>query len=356
MSVSKMPDGRWKVTCRYTTFDGSRKQKKKEGFQTKREAQQFEKEFLQKMNGSLSMSMSSLFDLYLEDAKARVKPTTYSSIEFTIEKSLRPAFGKTAVQDVTPLAIRKWYGELQKKKSRITGGALSQTTTTMIKSRLSSIFNFAVRLYGLPSNPCANAIAEKRKEKRREMKFLTVQEYTKFRACEQNELMRIAFDTLFWTGMREGELLALAPEDVRDGKISINKTYIKLNREEIIGVPKTASSVRVISIPRFLQDELEPLITTMSGGRIFEGASASMLRNHCKRNCVKAGVPVIRVHDLRHSHASMLIDQGVQPLLIAERLGHENVTITLRVYSHLYKAKRDDLCSVLESCYDSATQ
>lgn len=355
MSVSKMPDGRWKVTCRYTTFDGTRKQKKKEGFPTKREAQQYEREFLQKMNGSLSMSMSSLLDLYLEDAKTRVKPTTYSSIVFAVEKSLRPAFGKTAVQDVTPLAVRKWYSDLQNRKSRITGGKLSQTTTAMLKSRLSSIFNFAVRLYGLPSNPCTNAVAEKRNEKKREMKFLTVQEYAKFCACEQNELMKVAFDTLFWTGMREGELLALAPEDVSDGKISITKTYIKLNGEEIIGVPKTGSSVRVVSIPHFLQEELAPLIATMSGGRLFEGTSASMLRNHCKRNCVKAGVPIIRVHDLRHSHASMLIDQGVQPLLIAERLGHENVTVTLRVYSHLYKAKRDDLCSILERCYDSAT-
>lgn len=355
MSVSKMPDGRWKVTCRYTTFGGVRKQKKKEGFPTKREAQQFEREFLQKMNGSLSMSMSSLLDLYLEDAKTRVKHTTYIVLTTAVETQFRPAFGDTPVQDVTPLAVRKWIARLQSEPSERTGKPLSTSSIALAKSRLSSVFNFAMKFYGLQSNPCANATVSKKGEKR-EMHFLTVQEFQKFRACESNELVRIAFDTLFWTGMRIGEMLALTADDVSEKGIRVNKTYLRLGGEEMVGTPKTTSSNRTVTIPAFLYAELKPIVdVAQGGGRIFEGTSAIQLRNHCKRNCEKAGVPVIRLHDLRHSHASMLIDRGVQPLLIAERLGHENVTITLRVYSHLYKAKRADLCSILEECYDSAT-
>lgn len=356
MSVSKMPDGRWKVTCRYTTFDGTRKQKKKEGFPTKREAQQFEKDFLQKMNGSLSMSMSSLFDLYLEDAKARLKPATYNNLMIITENYLRPFFGEIPVQDVTPLIVRNWFAHLQTAVSPKTKRPIAPSSATLVKTKLSSVFNFAVKYYGLKSNPCANVSAP-RKTAKREMRFLTVQEFKKFRECEKNDLYRLAFDTLFWTGMREGEMLALTPGDIADGEININKTYFKLRGEEIIGTPKTASSVRKISIPAFLQDELAPLVrATEPDARIFEGVIACTLREHCTRNCAKANVPAIRVHDLRHSHASMLIDRGVQPLLVSERLGHENVTITLSVYSHLYKAKRDDLTAILEKCYESDTQ
>lgn len=355
MSVSKMPDGRWKVTCRYTTFDGTRKQKKKEGFPTKREAQQFEKDFLQKMNGSLSMSMSSLFDLYLEDAKTRVKPTTYINTEIIIKNQLRPFFGSMPVQDVTPLIVRNWFIQLQTAVSPRTKRALTPSSAALAKSKLSSVFNFAAKYYGLKSNPCTNILAT-RKAGKREMHFLTVPEFKKFRECETDGLYRLAFDTLFWTGMREGEMLALTPVDIGNGEISITKTYFSTHGEEIVSTPKTASSVRKISIPAFLQDELAPLVrATEPDARIFEGVKASSLRKHCRRNCTKANVPAIRVHDLRHSHASMLIDQGVPALLVSERLGHENVTITLNVYSHLYKAKRDDLVSILEKCYDSAT-
>lgn len=353
MSVSKMPDGRWKMTCRYTTFDGTRKQKKKEGFQTKREAQQFEREFLQKMTGSLSMSMSSLFDLYIEDAKARVKPATLFSIQTCIESRLRPAFGTMQVDKVTPLNIRQWYNALKTEESDRTGRQLESGTVTVICTRLSAIFNFACKFYGLPKNPCHGAI-DYPKEKKKEMRFLSLEQFELFLAQEQSHIHRIAFETLFWSGMRVGELLALTPADIQGNQISISKTYLRMNKSDIIGTPKTPTSNRTISLPDHLAESVAE-IADKTTGRVFEAATLPTLRSHCRTNCIKAGVPVIRVHDLRHSHASFLIDKGISPLLIAERLGHENVNITLRVYSHLYQSKREELTDILNNRYDSAT-
>lgn len=355
MSASKMPDGRWKVTCRYKTWDGQVKQHKKEGFQTKREAQQYEKDFLAKKSGSASMKMSALLDIYLEDAQAHLKPTTYSSLKTTVDNIYRPTFGAYHVDEITPLLIRQWYNNLKTAPSKRTGKPFAASSLKLHYTRLSSIFNFACRYYGLKSNPCTHTVKHKAGAKH-EIQFLTLAEFQKFRSVERAPIYKVAFDTLFWTGMRRGELLALTASDISGNRISITKNYTQVDGKEIIGTPKTESSTRTIDIPDFLLRELDPYITAAGSGRIFEAVTPSCLQRHCHINCDRAGVKQIRVHDLRHSHASLLIDRGASPLLIAERLGHENATITLQVYSHLYQSQRDNLTSILSECYENATQ
>lgn len=163
--------------------------------------------------------------------------------------------------------------------------------------------------------------------------------------------MKLAFDILFYTGIRSGELLALTPADILPNKrIDINKNYAKIKGEELFLEPKTPKAKRCISIPDFLYNDIQEYISMLYGiennDRIFYFQKTA-LEKEIKRISEKIGLKPIRVHDLRHSHASMLIELGFSPLEIADRLGHESVKTTLDTYSHLYPDKDQKLAERL---------
>lgn len=358
MSVAKMPDGRWYASCRYTTWTGERKQKKREGFKTKREAQAWEQEFVRKMSGSSDMTMSSLMDLYLKSQKSRVKASTYRTQASMINARLRPAFGQLKCSEVTPTAVHEWHSELLTTDSHKYGKPLANSSMRGMHQRLSAIFNFGVRYYGVRFNPCKDT-GQVEKPKKRKISFLTLDEFNRFLAVEKRPDYYLAFEMLFWLGIREGELLALTPADIREPNVHIAATYLRMHREDQTTTPKTEGSERDVAAPAFLLEHIRSFISKAMDmqpyDRIFESISADMLRKHCARNCDKAEVKKIRVHDLRHSHASLLINHGASPVLIAARLGHEKVETTLNIYSHLYPSQEDNLMSVLGECYDSVT-
>lgn len=175
------------------------------------------------------------------------------------------------------------------------------------------------------------------------MDFWTLEEYEKFSSCIKKSSMRLAFDILFYTGMRSGELLALTPADILpDKKISINKGYAKVKQEELFLTPKTPRSVRKVTIPDFLYDDIQSYISKLygieDGDRIFY-FTKSGLEKEIKAGAPRAGVKEIRLHDLRHSHASMLIEMGVNIFEISRRLGHKSVKTTMDIYTHMYPGK-----------------
>jgi len=128
----------------------------------------------------------------------------------------------------------------------------------------------------------------------------------------------MAFQILYWTGMRIGELLALSFNDIdfENRKISISKTYTRIDGKDLITTPKTPKSNRKVNIPKFLVDEINDYISKlygiMVGERIFY-CTSSYLTNEMKRGVKNTGVQKIRLHDLRHSHASLLVEMGVSP-------------------------------------------
>ena len=183
------------------------------------------------------------------------------------------------------------------------------------------------------------------------MKIWTQEEYERFSRQIRKPAMKLAFDILFYTGMRSGELLALTPPDILpDRRISISKTFAKVNGQEIFLEPKTPKSRRDISIPDFLYKDITAYMSKLYGigpdDRIFY-FTKSALEKEMKRNAPIAGLEPIRVHDIRHSHASMLIEMGFNALEISERLGHESVKTTLDTYSHLYPDKDQQLADRL---------
>ena len=232
----------------------------------------------------------------------------------------------------------------------------SPTYLKTINNQLSAIFNYAVRYYDLKSNPCAKA-GSMGKSKAEEMDFWTGEEFRKFIDSVMNKrLSYMAFMTLYWTGMRLGELLALNPKDVDLEKrtITITKSYQRLCKKDVITPPKTPKSKRVITIPEFLaadiRDYIDSLYELQENDRLFP-ITKYYLDHEMQRGIKESGVKRIRVHDLRHSHASMLIELGFSPLEIANRLGHEKVETTLNTYAHLYPNKQTKLAERLDSEY-----
>lgn len=153
----------------------------------------------------------------------------------------------------------------------------------------------------------------------------------------------MAFMLLYWTGMRIGELLALTYEDIDLEKriISISKSYQRLDGKDVITPPKTPKSNRKITIPPFLAEELKEycshLYGIMPNERMFR-FTKSYMEHEIVRGIKETGVKRIRIHDLRHSHISLLIDMGFSAVAIADRVGHESIDITYQ-YAHLFPSK-----------------
>lgn len=304
---------------------------------------------MDQQNATSDILFSSLVTNYLEDMEHRLKPTTMENKRFIIDTKLLPYFGRQKVCDIDTIKIRKWQNELISFRDR-DDKPFSQTYLKTVNNQMSAIMNYAVSHYHLALNPC-KAAGSMGKSNADEMNIWTQAEYEKFSKAISKSSMKLAFDILFYTGMRSGELLALTPADILPSKrIGINKNYAKVKGKEIFLEPKTPKSKRCISIPDFLYDDIQEYISKLygieKGDRIFYFQKTA-LEKEMKRVSERVGLKPIRVHDLRHSHASMLIELGFSALEIADRLGHESVKTTLDTYSHLYPDKDQKLADRL---------
>lgn len=341
--------GKWLIQYRYTDWQGKRRKSTKRGFATKREAEEWLRKFLITQKADFDMKFEDFWKMYCADMETRLREHTMRTKKYIVELKILPYFGDKRVNAITAADIRQWQNELIKM-------GYSPTYLKTINNQLSAIFNYAVRYYDLKSNPCAKA-GSMGKSKAEEMDFWTVEEFRKFIDSVMNKrLSYMAFMTLYWTGMRLGELLALNPKDVdlEKGTISITKSYQRLGKKDVITPPKTPKSKRVITIPEFLaadiKDYMDSLYDLQENDRLFP-ITKYYLEHEMQREIKESGVKRIRVHDLRHSHASMLIELGFSPLEIANRLGHEKVETTLNTYAHLYPNKQTKLAERLDSEY-----
>lgn len=341
--------GKWLIQYRYTDWQGKRRKSTKRGFATKREAEEWLRNFLITQKADFDMKFEDFWKMYYADMETRLREHTMRTKKYIVELKILPYFGNKRVNDITAADIRQWQNELIKM-------GYSPTYLKTINNQLSAIFNYAIRYYDLKSNPCAKA-GSMGKSKAEEMDFWTVEEFRKFIDSVMNKrLSYMAFMTLYWTGMRLGELLALNPKDVDLEKrtISITKSYQRLGKKDVITPPKTPKSKRVITVPEFLaadiKDYMDSLYDLQENDRLFP-ITKYYLEHEMQRGIKESGVKRIRVHDLRHSHASMLIELGFSPLEIANRLGHEKVETTLNTYAHLYPNKQTKLAERLDSEY-----
>lgn len=351
MSVHKdKKTGKWLVSCRYDNWDGTRKQKMKRGFETKRDALTWEREFLQMKSSNLDMTFGSFVELYLKDRKSRLKYNTYLTKLHIIENKILPYFKDRKISDIKATDIIAWQNKIMEERDE-RGELHAPTYLKTIHNQISAIFNHAVNFYNLRENPARKA-GNMGKEKTKEMVIWTKEEYLKF-ADEMMDKPQsfYAFEILYWCGLRVGELLALTPGDFDFEKstLRVNKSYQRLEGEDVITDPKTSCSIRTIMMPDFLKDEIREYIGMLYGigenDRIFE-FTKSYLHHEMRRGSEAAGVKKLTLHQLRHSHVSLLINMGFTAVAIAKRVGHESIDITYR-YAHIFPSEQAEMADKL---------
>jgi len=352
MAVYKESDtNTWRVIYRYTDWLGERKQTSKRGFLTKREALAWEREQLNKVQADLDMTFESFVQTYTADMQSRIKENTWETKEHIIRTKLLPYFGKRKICDIQPKEIIAWQNEMINYRST-DGKAYSPVYLKTLHNQLSAIFNHAVKYYNLSVNPAAK-VGNMGKAKSKEMLFWTKAEYSKFAdAMMDKPISFYAFEMLYWCGIREGELLALTPADFdfERSTVTVSKSYQRLKGRDVVTTPKTEKSNRVIKMSKFLCDEMQDFLKSLYGiepsDRIFT-ISKHYLHNEMDRGSKVAGVKRIRIHDIRHSHISLLIDMGFTAIAIADRVGHESIDITYN-YAHLFPSRQSEMADRLD--------
>ena len=352
--MSATRDGKmWRCQFYYKDWQGVSRKKNKRGFKTKAEAEQWERDFLQQQQRNLDINFENFVQIYYEDMEHRLRENTMRTKKFIIDLKIIPYFKKKNMNEIKASDIRAWQNALMKK-------GYSETYLKTVNNQLSAIFNYAVRYYDLKDNPCRKA-GSIGKSHAGEKEFWTKQEFKQFLVTVENKPeTKMAFLLLYWTGMRIGELLALTPQDIDfDNKvIRITKSYQRLEGKDVITDPKTPKSKRNVSMPDFLCEELKEYIGRLYGflptDRIFH-LTKSFLHHEMTRGAGKAGVKRIRIHDLRHSHVSLLISMGFSAVSIGNRVGHESVDITFR-YAHMFPTEQIQMAELLNAEFKEGTK
>lgn len=197
-SAKRDPNGTWHIQYRWTDWTGTKKKSQKRGFKTKKEAEEWYAHFILQQTSDPTMTLNDFWEIYKADMEKRLRKTTMKQKEYVMKDKVLPYFGNTPINAITAPMIRKWQGEMIDK-------GFKPTYLKTINNQLSSILNYAVRFYELRSNPCHKA-GSMGKGKADERPYWTLEEFQKFSdAIIDKRDSWMAFQILFWTGMRIGD-------------------------------------------------------------------------------------------------------------------------------------------------------
>ena len=332
----------------YNPITGKQIQKYRSGFQTKKEAREEYSKLVLTSTAELTEKKKTIsFQQFIEETylpwyKTQVKESTYLNRRSTIQKHFS-YFYKMATDEIEPINVQNWQLELAKE--------FSPNYIRIVQGMLSIAFDRAIVLGIAKKNP--SRMVGNIKSKKTKVDFWTLEEFQKvisllYKGDYYEHYLFISFWLLFMTGMRIGEAAALQWSDIdfETGLLNINKTlYYKSMDEYKFVDPKTQASVRTIYIDADTIRELKAWRAVQQ--KVLKGCgfilsysgiptSKHTLPRALEKLAGLAGVHRIKIHALRHSHASLLISMGENPLLIKERLGHEKIQTTLGTYGHLY--------------------
>ena len=350
----------WSVRFR-ATIDGIEKNMRLSGFRTKKEAQsgyisfvteqekkkkEQEKKEQEKILTPSDMLFSTLADKYLAHQKTRIKESSYITIVSKINNHIIPYFKDMAIKDITPLTVLDWQHSIDH---------YAYKHKSSLRTQLTSIFRYGERYIGI-ANVVARVEPFRNTEPKKDVQCWSWEEFNRFINCCDEPTYNLFFKFLYISGCRKGEALALSWDDIDFDKrtVRINKNLTRKTSElyKIIS-PKNSSSIRIVDMPQKYLAELKeykcssPCSTFVFGGD--EPLKESNITRYFRACAEKAGNRIIRLHDMRHSCASLLISRGISIVAVSHRLGHKNVEQTLNTYSHLMPSEAAQMVHIFDS-------
>lgn len=371
MSVSRLDpkkwtkDGRkWNFHVRYKDLDGKTRQYQSKLYKTKPEAQEAERIFLLELDKYRPDNNMTFRDLYLAFYKYqedKVKETTLHTYKDRMR--YMALLDNIKVKDFNLQHYEMW-------RKKILEYNLSNRTRNYIYKFLKTIMNFGTKWYGLNFSQIYPKMTNftNPNEIKKEMEFWTYEEFNKFIMVEEDLTFKCLFKTLYFCGLRKGEARALNWNDIdfTNKTIRINKGLSdNVNgKKYIITSPKTLTSNRTLPIPKELLSDLKELKCKVmeytnynEDWFVFGNAiplGDDVIRRRKNNNCKRAEVKEIRIHDFRHSCASLLINSGADITLVAKFLGHSKIDETLNTYSHMFKNKLNNIIGIIDNLNDNS--
>lgn len=336
----------------------------------KKEAEKFLTEKLRELDTGLLINTKKMkFGEYLDYWRDK----TFNNLEITtkegyiqkIDKHIKPYLANILLENLKPLHLQNFYEEKLKNGKLDGKGGLSARTVLALHRIIHSALEQAVK-WQLVIRNVAEAV-EPPKAKRYKANFLTDKQTEELITTAQNTDIYIPIMIAIFTGARRGEILGLNWDnvDLEKGTIKIVDNLCATKNGLIIKQPKTDSGIRTIAISESLVKILKKhkisqiknkirlgkkyeehnMVCCYGDGHLFNPKRFSAKFNELLQ---KNNLPMVRFHDLRHSHASLLVKMGVQPKEISSRLGHSNIGITMDLYSHLYEETDREVANMFE--------
>ncbi|MCI5725544.1 site-specific integrase [Fusobacterium sp.] len=333
--------GKWDVNF-YCKINNKNQKIHKRGFETKKKALDFEREYILKNAGSMDMTFTSLVEKYFEDIEKRLKYNTLINKKNKIRQWILPYLASKKLSEISISDIR----EIQ---NNLLSSNLKSSSKNLINSYLSSIFDYSQKYYNMKFD----FVVEKNIAKRdfiTEKTIITQEQFKILLGTENKEIYKIAITILFWTGIRAGELLALkfGDFDIINKKLRINKSCCGTSKKnKIITTTKSLKSNRSIDIGNDVIEAYKKLkeLTYDKDDEnfLFPNITQTIFSNYISKLGKKCNIEKLSPHSFRHSHTSYLLDKGVNILVISKRLGHQNVSTTLDIYSHVLDDMKNKL-------------
>ena len=332
------------------------------GFKTKKEAEmayldyqkQSDAEKQTKISrGSAKLTFTELYEEFRDYKQSRVKQSSFFDWDSKTKLHILPFFSDYIVAEISPQLLLKWQNTLDK---------YSYKYKSCLRIYLSGILKYAHRYHNIP-NQLVNVEGFKNNtEKIQEMNIWSEEEFSKFINCVDRLDYKAYFSALYLTGCRKGELLATNWNDwnLIQNELNINKSITRkvYGKSWTITTPKNIYSNRKISISQSLSDLMQDYKKWYEENKkeqsnfVFGGSSPfadSNIDRYFKEKCNETNIKKIRIHDFRHSHASLLISKGASIVAVAKRLGHKDIEQTLNTYSHLFKSDESILLTKLDT-------
>ncbi|HER9585296.1 TPA: tyrosine-type recombinase/integrase [Streptococcus pyogenes] len=377
MAVKKAKNGTWTVDISDGFHPVTKKRIRiiRKGFKTKKEALELEQYIrvveLKEKRFDFLVTTDMLFDILEEEDQQNNRKISYISTQRNnYERHIKPYFINTNLNKLSYEHIFEFREHLKiKPKKQNDSSTLSHNTVNKIMILLKKIFDTGVRKSLIDKNPVENL--RKLPISRPTINFWSIEEFNEFKKLiTSDEISYDLFFTIaFFTGMRMGEILALNWDDINfiTNTIHITKTAYFVNGINHVNSTKTRAGTRHITINHKLarmledwkekqEDLLKEFTTDTERLQVIQSTPIPMTKNMIDKKFKQIltrnnHLKKIRIHDLRHSHASLLINQGEDYLVVKERLGHASITTTIDTYSHLYPSKQKSLATKLDDIF-----